>query len=38
MDQINFLLNASEQIPQEQVLESLRLFGTEVMPHFAEKD
>ncbi len=36
VDQINFLLNASELIPQEQVLESLRLFGSEVMPHFTE--
>lgn len=36
VDQINFLLNASELIPQEQVLESLRLFGKEVMPHFTE--
>lgn len=36
VDQINFLLNASELIPQDQVLESLRLFGKEVMPHFTE--
>lgn len=36
VDQINFLLNASELIPQDQVLESLRLFGKEVMPHFLE--
>ena len=35
VDRINFILNASEVIPQEQVLESLRLFGREVMPHFA---
>ena len=31
---INFLLNAMEMIPQEQVLESLRLFAREVMPQF----
>ena len=31
---INFLLNAMEMIPQEQVLASLRLFAEEVMPQF----
>jgi alkanesulfonate monooxygenase SsuD/methylene tetrahydromethanopterin reductase-like flavin-dependent oxidoreductase (luciferase family) len=31
---INFLLNAMETLPQEQVLESLRLFAREVMPSF----
>ena len=31
---INFLLNAMEMIPQEQVLESMRLFAREVMPQF----
>ena len=31
---INFLLNASETIPQEEVLASLRLFAAEVMPKF----
>ena len=36
VDQVNFLLNASELIPQDQVLESLRLFGREVMPHFTK--
>jgi alkanesulfonate monooxygenase SsuD/methylene tetrahydromethanopterin reductase-like flavin-dependent oxidoreductase (luciferase family) len=36
VDQINFLLNANEVIPQDQVLESLRLFGREVIPHFKE--
>ena len=36
VDQINFLLNALETIPQEEVLDSLRLFGEEVMPHFAD--
>ncbi|MPY96140.1 MAG: LLM class flavin-dependent oxidoreductase [Acidimicrobiia bacterium] len=35
VDRVNFLLNASELIPQEQVLESLRLFASEVMPAFA---
>ncbi len=33
-DTVNFLLNANETIPQEQVLASLRTFGKEVMPHF----
>ena len=37
VDRINFLLNANETVPQEQVLESLRLFGKEVMPKFANK-
>ena len=31
---INFLLNAMELVPQELVLESLRLFAREVMPQF----
>ncbi len=35
---INFLLNAMEMVPQEQVLESMRLFAREVMPHFQEPD
>lgn len=35
VDRINFLLNAMETVPQEQVLESLRLFASEVMPAFA---
>jgi alkanesulfonate monooxygenase SsuD/methylene tetrahydromethanopterin reductase-like flavin-dependent oxidoreductase (luciferase family) len=34
VDEINFLLNAVELLPQEQVLESLRLFAREVMPAF----
>jgi alkanesulfonate monooxygenase SsuD/methylene tetrahydromethanopterin reductase-like flavin-dependent oxidoreductase (luciferase family) len=34
VDQVNFLLNALETIPQEQVLNSLRLFAKEVMPQF----
>jgi hypothetical protein len=34
VDEINFLLNAVEVLPQQQVLESLRLFAREVMPAF----
>lgn len=34
-DRINFLLNAAETVPQQQVLDSLRLFAKEVMPKFA---
>jgi alkanesulfonate monooxygenase SsuD/methylene tetrahydromethanopterin reductase-like flavin-dependent oxidoreductase (luciferase family) len=34
VDVVNFLLNALEVIPQEQVLASLRLFAREVMPAF----
>jgi hypothetical protein len=34
VDQVNFMLNAAEILPQEQVLESLRLFAKEVMPAF----
>jgi hypothetical protein len=34
VDRINFLLNAMETVPQEQVLDSLRLFAKEVMPAF----
>ena len=36
VDRICFMLNMGEVIPQDQVLESLRLFGKEVMPQFAE--
>jgi hypothetical protein len=36
VDRVNFLLNCMEEIPQEQVLQSLRLFAREVMPHFQE--
>jgi len=32
VDRMTFLLNAGETIPQEQVLDSLRLFAREVMP------
>lgn len=35
VDEVAFLLNASEMLPHEEVMESLRLFGREVMPHFA---
>jgi threonine dehydratase len=35
VDRINFLLNAVETIPQEEVLASMRLFAKEVMPKFA---
>src|SRR5262249_13210419 len=38
VDRVNFLLNALETVPQEQVLNSLRLFAKEVMPHFEKKD
>ena len=34
VDGINLLVNAMEVLPQEQVLDSLRLFAREVMPHF----
>ncbi len=34
VDRVNFILNCQEEIPQEQVLQSLRLFAREVMPHF----
>ncbi len=34
-DRINFLLNAAETVPQEEVLASMRLFAKEVMPKFA---
>ena len=35
VDRITFLLNAMETVPQQQVLNSLRLFAREVMPQFA---
>ncbi len=34
VDGVNFILNASDVIPQQQVLDSLRLFAREVMPAF----
>ncbi|MFC4034788.1 LLM class flavin-dependent oxidoreductase [Streptomyces polygonati] len=36
VDAINFLLNTANLIPQQDVLDSMRLFAAEVMPHFAE--
>ena len=36
VDRVNFLLNALEIIPQEDVLASLRLFAKEVMPAFRD--
>jgi hypothetical protein len=36
VDRVNFLLNCMEVIPQAQVLQSLKLFATEVMPHFPD--
>ena len=36
VDRVQFLLNAAEIIPQQQVLDSLRLFAEEVMPHFTD--
>jgi hypothetical protein len=36
VDCVNFLLNAHETVEQQAVLDSLRLFGREVMPHFAD--
>ncbi|TMG05781.1 MAG: LLM class flavin-dependent oxidoreductase [Chloroflexi bacterium] len=37
-DRVNFLLNAMEVVPQEEVLASLRLFAKEVMPKFAKTE
>jgi alkanesulfonate monooxygenase SsuD/methylene tetrahydromethanopterin reductase-like flavin-dependent oxidoreductase (luciferase family) len=37
VDRINFLLNAAETVPQQEVLDSMRLFAKEVMPKFAAK-
>ena len=36
VDDINFLLNAAEVVPQEKVLESLRTFARDVMPAFGK--
>jgi len=38
VDRVNFLLNALETVPQQQVLDSLRLFAKEVMPHFQHRE
>lgn len=35
VDRVSFILNAAEIVPQEKVLESLRLFAREVMPAFS---
>jgi alkanesulfonate monooxygenase SsuD/methylene tetrahydromethanopterin reductase-like flavin-dependent oxidoreductase (luciferase family) len=35
VDRINFLLNAMETVPQQEVLDSLRLFAKDVMPRVA---
>ena len=35
-DQIIFMVQAREHLPQEEVLKSMRLFAKEVMPHFSE--
>ncbi len=37
VDCVNFILNANEVVPQDQVMASLRLFAKEVMPHFAQR-
>jgi alkanesulfonate monooxygenase SsuD/methylene tetrahydromethanopterin reductase-like flavin-dependent oxidoreductase (luciferase family) len=34
VDEVGFLLQSGEIISHEQVMESMRLFGREVMPHF----
>ena len=36
-DHMNLILNMMEVIPQEEVLDSLRLFAKEVMPHFRDQ-
>ena len=38
VDQVNFLLNANETVPQHEVLASLELFAREVMPAFARSE
>ncbi len=37
VDRINFLLNAMETVPQQEVLDSMRLFASEVMPKFTRE-
>jgi len=37
VDRMVFILNTAEQIPQEKVLNSLRLFAEEVMPAFEQE-
>ncbi len=38
VDAMNFLVNAAETVPQAEVLDSLRLFASEVMPRFKRRD
>ena len=38
VDQVNFMLNAAEILPQEQVLESLHMFAREVLPAFPKEE
>jgi hypothetical protein len=38
VDRMVFLINTGETIPQEQVLNSLRLFAREVMPAFTRAE
>jgi alkanesulfonate monooxygenase SsuD/methylene tetrahydromethanopterin reductase-like flavin-dependent oxidoreductase (luciferase family) len=35
-DQLIFMIQAREHLPQEEVMASLKLFGEEVLPHFAD--
>ncbi|MEM7468784.1 MAG: hypothetical protein AAF387_18100 [Pseudomonadota bacterium] len=37
-DHLIFMIQAREHLPQEDVMASLKLFGEEVLPHFAEQD
>jgi alkanesulfonate monooxygenase SsuD/methylene tetrahydromethanopterin reductase-like flavin-dependent oxidoreductase (luciferase family) len=37
VDQIIFMLQAREHLPQQDVLASLRLFARDVMPHFSDR-
>ncbi|MGR8947808.1 MAG: LLM class flavin-dependent oxidoreductase [Gammaproteobacteria bacterium] len=36
-DQLIFMIQAREHLPQEDVMASLKLFGEEVLPHFSEQ-
>ena len=36
MDQLIFLIQSRETVPQAEVVESLRLFGREVLPRFSD--
>ena len=38
VDRMVFLINTGETIPQEKVLNSLRLFATDVMPAFTRRE